>query len=101
MTGSRPLGSYFSLRCPRKIHKKTERRGSYKKKHGKKQNLQFDASSKFGGTTSTSPHGSRTYGSRRTITNFLDIGGRDEVDAKVIWFLYACGIPFNVLLSPY
>jgi hypothetical protein len=23
------------------------------------------------------------------------------VDAKVVWFLYACGIPFNVLRSPY
>jgi hypothetical protein len=34
--------------------------------------------------------------------DFLDIGGgRDEVDAKVVRFLYACGIPFNVLHSPY
>jgi hypothetical protein len=32
---------------------------------------------------------------------FLDIGGRDEVDTKVVHFLYACGIPFNVLRSPY
>jgi hypothetical protein len=39
--------------------------------------------------------------SRRTIQNFLDIGGRDEVDAKVVRFLYACGIPFNVHCSPY
>ena len=23
------------------------------------------------------------------------------MDAKVLWFLYACGIPFNVLRSPY
>jgi hypothetical protein len=23
------------------------------------------------------------------------------VDAKVEWFLYACGVPFNVLHSPY
>jgi hypothetical protein len=70
------------------------------RKHGKKQKLHSDASSKFGGNTSPS-HGSGTFGSRRTITDFLDIGGRDEVDAKVIWFLYACGIPFNVLGSPY
>jgi hypothetical protein len=42
-----------------------------------------------------------TSGSRRTIADFLDIGGRDEVDAKVVRFLYACGIPFNVLPSPY
>jgi hypothetical protein len=71
------------------------------KKHGKKQKLQFDASSKFGGNTSPSPHGSGTSGSRRTIADFLDIGGKDEVDAKVVRFLYACGIPFNVLRSSY
>jgi hypothetical protein len=47
------------------------------------------------------PHGSGTSGSRRTIANFLDIKGRDEVDAKVVRFLCACGIPFNVLHSPY
>jgi hypothetical protein len=68
--------------------------------HGKKQKLQSDASSRFGGNTSPSPHGSGTSGSKRTIADFLDIGGRDEVDAKVVWFLYACGIPFNVLCSP-
>jgi hypothetical protein len=71
------------------------------KKYGKKQKLQSDASSRFGGNTSPSHRGSRTSGSRRTIADFLDIGGRDEVDAKVVWFLYACGIPFNVLRSPY
>ena len=71
------------------------------KKYGKKQKLQSDASSKFGGTTSPSPHGFGTSGSRRTIADFLDIGGRDEVDAKMVKFLYACGIPFNMLRSPY
>jgi hypothetical protein len=71
------------------------------KKHGKKQKLHSDASSKFGGNTSTSPHGFGTYGCRRIIADFLDIGGRDEVDSKVVQFLYACGIPFNVLRSPY
>jgi hypothetical protein len=71
------------------------------KKYGKKQKLQSDASSRFGGNTSLSHRGSGTSRSRRKIADFLDIGGRDEVDAKVIWFLYACGIPFNVLRSPY
>jgi hypothetical protein len=70
------------------------------KKHGKKQKLHFDASSKFGGNTYPSPRVSGTSGYRRTIAYFLDIGGRDEVDAKVVWFLYACGIPSNVLQSP-
>jgi hypothetical protein len=67
------------------------------KKRGKKQKLQSDASSRFGGNTSPSPHGYGTSGSKRTIAHFLDIGGKDEVDAKVVRFFYACGIPFNVL----
>jgi hypothetical protein len=48
---------------------------------------------RFGGNTSPSPHGSETSRPRRTIANFLDIGGRHEVDEKVE--------PFNVLRSPY
>ena len=39
--------------------------------------------------------------SPRTLSKFLDQGCRDDVDTKVYRFLYACGIPFNVLLSPY
>jgi hypothetical protein len=39
--------------------------------------------------------------SRRTLSYFLDQGCRDDVDAKIFRFLYACGIPFNVLRSPY
>jgi hypothetical protein len=27
--------------------------------------------------------------------------GRDEVDTNAVRFLYACGIPFSVLRSPY
>jgi hypothetical protein len=71
------------------------------RKHGKKQKFQSDdVSSRFGGT-SPSPRGSTTPTSRRTIGDFFDTGGRDEVDAKVARFLYACGVPFNVLCSPY
>jgi hypothetical protein len=67
----------------------------------KKQKFQSDdVSSRFGGT-SPSPRGSTTPTSRRTIGDFFDTGGRDEVDAKVARFLYACGVPFNVLRSPY
>ena len=71
--------------------------------HGKKQKVQSHGSSTFGGYTSTSPHASATSGSasRRTIANSLDIGGSDEVDAIVVRFLYACGVLFNVLRSPY
>eukprot|EP00253_Pinus_taeda_P025103 PITA_25103 len=38
---------------------------------------------------------------RRTISDFLDEGCRNDVDSKLYRFLYACGIPFNVLRSPY
>ena len=31
----------------------------------------------------------------------LTFGGRDDVDSKIYRFLYACGVPFNVLRSPY
>jgi hypothetical protein len=37
----------------------------------------------------------------RTLSEFLDEGCRDDVDAKVYRFLYACAIPLNVLRSPY
>jgi hypothetical protein len=71
----------------------------------KKQKVQPDASSPFssssvGGRSSPSGSGSGS-GSKRTIEDFLDITGREEVDAKVARFLYACGVPFNVLHSPY
>jgi hypothetical protein len=71
----------------------------------KKQKVQPDASFPFssslvGGRSSPSGSGSGS-GSKRTIEDFLDITGREEVDAKVARFLYACGVPFNVLRSPY
>jgi hypothetical protein len=50
-----------------------------------------------------SAHGSAfsPSSSRRTLSDFLDQGCRDDVDAKNSRFLYACGIPFNFLRSPY
>jgi hypothetical protein len=53
---------------------------------------------------SASPHAiaySPSSSGLRTLSNFLDQGCRDDVDAKNFRFLYACGIPFNVLHSPY
>ena len=58
---------------------------------------------------STSTHGSGYGGTpgpnislrRRTISDFLDEGCRNDVDSKIFRFLYACGVPFNVLRSPY
>ena len=56
----------------------------------------------FGGRN-TSSHASAfsPSSSPKTLSEFLDQGCRDDVDAKVYRFLYACGIPFNVLRSPY
>jgi hypothetical protein len=50
-----------------------------------------------------SPHASAfsPSSSRRTLSDFLDQGCRDDVDAKIFKFLYACGIPFNVFRPPY
>jgi uncharacterized membrane protein len=53
---------------------------------------------------STSPHASAfspSSSGRRILLDFLDRGCRDDVDATIFRFLYACGIPFNVLRSPY
>eukprot|EP00253_Pinus_taeda_P002348 PITA_02348 len=58
-------------------------------------------------TPSTSSQGSGYGGTgspalrRKTISDFLDEGCRNDVDSKVYRFLYACGIPLNVLRSPY
>ena len=38
---------------------------------------------------------------RKTLSDFVDLGCRDDVDSKIYRFLYACGVPFNVLRSPY
>jgi hypothetical protein len=37
----------------------------------------------------------------RTISNFLDQGCRDDMDTKILGFLYAYRVSFNVLRSPY
>jgi hypothetical protein len=53
---------------------------------------------------SPSPHAcgfSPVHSRHRTISNFLDKGCRDDMDAKDFRFLYACGVPFNVLCSPH
>jgi hypothetical protein len=43
---------------------------------------------------------SSLHSGHRTISDFLDQGCRDDVDAKNFKFLYACSVPFNVLFSP-
>ena len=51
-----------------------------------------------------SPHASAfslSSSGRKTLSYFLDEGCRDDVDANFFRFLYACGIPFNVLRPPY
>ena len=66
-----------------------------------KTHSESSATSKFG-SCSPSPHGtSATSGGRKTIGDFLNVAGRDDVDGKIVRFLCACGVPFNVLRSPY
>lgn len=65
----------------------------------KKQKTQSESSatSRFG---SSSPHcTSASSVGKRTIGDFLNVAGRDDVDGKIIQFLCACGVPFNVLRS--
>ena len=53
---------------------------------------------------SASPHASAfspSSSGHKTLSYFLDEGCRDDVDAIFFRFFYACGIPFNVLRSPY
>jgi hypothetical protein len=85
MTIRGPLGfSIFPKISREERQKYTKIEEAAQRKYGKKQKLHFDASSKFGGNTFASPHGCATFDSIRTITYFLDIGGRDEEDAKVV-----------------
>jgi hypothetical protein len=59
----------------------------------------------FGGQSpSPPPHASGSlpmHLKHRTIANFLDQSCRDDMDAKVFSVIYAYGISFNVLYSPY
>jgi hypothetical protein len=102
-------GSIGIAICPKITHEQRENyikiEEATQRMNTKKQKVQPDASSPFssssvGGRSSPSGSGSGR-GSKRTIEDFLDITGREEVDAKVARFFYACGVPFNVLRSPY
>ena len=53
------------------------------------------------GSRASSTHGSGFSPMRKTLSDFLDLGCRDDVDSKIYKFLYACSVPFNVLRSPY
>lgn len=76
-----------------------KRRLHNKKTRNKKTQSESSATSRFG---SSSPHGTfASYGGKRTIGDFLNVVGRDDVDGKIVRFLCACGVPFNVLHSPY
>ena len=54
-----------------------------------------------GGSGSSSTHASGFSPMRKTLSDFLDLGCRDDVDSKIYRFVYACGVSFNVLRSPY
>ena len=58
-------------------------------------------SARIGGPSTQGSGFSPMQSRGKIISYFLDQGGRDDVDSKVLRFLYACGIAFNVLCSPY
>ena len=84
-------------------------RAIYKKEEFEAQNTSKRSSDDHDLSCSPRTGGPSTQGSGlspmqsrgRTISDFLDQGGGDGVDSKVYWFLYACGIPFKFLHSPY
>ena len=84
-------------------YKREEKEAQYK---SKKSRVEHETSSSHRAFSARSPsiHGNgflpMHYG-HKTLLDFLDQGCRDDVDAKVFRFLYACGITFNVLQSPY
>ena len=67
------------------------------------QGLNLNPQRMFGsGSGSSSTHGSEFSPMRKTLSDFFDLGCRDDVsNSKLYRFLYACGVPFNVLFSPY
>lgn len=84
-------------------YKREEEEAQHKSKKSRVEHETLSSLKTFSGR-SPSIHGSgfsSMHSGCRTILNFLDQGCRDDVDAKVLCFLYASDITFNVLRSPY
>lgn len=58
-------------------------------------------SSKRGGEVPLIVEEARKRQSLGTLAKMFDMGGRDETDNRVSRAIYACGLPFNVVRSPY
>jgi hypothetical protein len=89
---------------PTKDRKKYMREEEEAQNKSKKSKVESETSYRMFNGRSPSPHASGSspmHLGHRTISDFLDQGCRDDMDAKVFRVLYACGIPFNVLRSPY
>ena len=85
-------------------YRKEEEEAQYKFKRLRVEQEATSSRKSFGFRSDGSTHGSGASPmqlSHRTLSDFLDQGCRDDVDAKVFRFLYANGVPFNVLRSPY
>jgi hypothetical protein len=88
----------------RNKYKEEEATQNKSKKSRVESKSQTSSSQRMFNGRSPSPHASGfspMHLEHRTISDFLDQGCRDDVDAKLFRFFYACGIPFNVLRSPY
>ena len=92
--------------CPNVV---STQRAIYKKEEFEAQNTSkrssddhdLSCSPRIGGPSTQGNGFSPMQSCGKTISDFLDQGGRDNVDSKVYRFLYACSIPFNVLRSLY
>jgi hypothetical protein len=92
------------VQVPSKDRIKYQREEEATQNKSKRPRVEHESSQRMFIGRSASPHASGFLPSssgRRTLSNFLDQGCRDDVDAKKIRFLYACGIPLNVLRSPH
>jgi hypothetical protein len=80
-----------------------QREEEVEKNKCKKRKVEHESAQRMFTSRVASPHASALSpsSSRRTLSNFLDQGCKDDVDAKNFRFLYAYGIPFNVLRSSY
>jgi hypothetical protein len=102
--GVKRLKTYNQVQAKdRNKYRREEEEAQNKSKKSRVESETSNSHRMFNGR-SPSPHNSGfspMHSRHRTISYFLEQGCRDDVDKKNFKVLYACGIPFNVLFSPY
>jgi hypothetical protein len=98
------VGVKTCVEVPSKNKIKYQREEEATQNKSKKPRVEHESSQRMFTGRYPSPHASGFLPSpsgHRTLSNFVDQGCRDDVDANFFRFLYECGVPFNVLRSPY